>query len=102
MRSATAIAAERLFVTSYLRLITVEDCNVSPITSASTRTSFSVPTTRRGSLMSTGLVDAQAAATSAMLTTTDERNFTGPSSWKEDNPSPRLQKSAARAGVARG
>src|SRR5215212_3874160 len=95
------MAVVRLLVTSYLRLITVEVWKVSPITSASTRTSFSVPTTRRGSSMSTGFEAHPAANSTATPTTTHDRSCTGASSLPEDNASDGLQKSAGGAGAHR-
>ena len=56
------MVVERLLLMSYLMGMLTFGVRVSPNTSASMRTSFSVPTTRRGSLMLTGWVVEQAAA----------------------------------------
>src|SRR5829696_5724548 len=68
--SATAIGSARPFVISYFSAIIEPLATASSRISASTRTSFSMPTTRSGSIMLTVLVDdAQAAKSRATRTT---------------------------------
>jgi hypothetical protein len=62
--SATAMTCERLFVMSYLTGMLEEELSRSPNIWASMRTSFSVPTTRRGSFMFTGADEAQPTSSS--------------------------------------
>src|SRR4051794_16402232 len=63
----------RWLVMSYLMGMLTLGPSVSPKTSASMRTSFSVPTIRRGSVMSTVLVDAQAAKTATNRAASEAR-----------------------------